>query len=75
MGENKMNNSSEIATSGAAMVEAQQLHKETGDTYIVTERKGKHNIYLDSEFSRELIKKNVEKIIYTTSRQQRGCNG
>jgi hypothetical protein len=75
MGENEMNNSSEIATSGAAMVEAQQLHKETGNTYIVAERKGKHNIYIDSKFSRELIKKNVEQIIYITPSQQGDSNG
>lgn len=54
---------------------AAQLHKQTGNAYIVAERKGKHNIYLDSEFSRELIKKNVEQIIYVTPNQQGGCNG
>jgi hypothetical protein len=70
-----MNCRPNITTTGSAMVEAQQLHKETGDTYIVAERKGKYNIYLDSEFSRELIKKNVEQIIYITPTQQGDSNG
>jgi len=65
----------QITTTGSAMFEALRLHNETGNNYIVAERKGKHNIYLDSEFSRELIKKNVEKIIYITPRQQGDCNG
>lgn len=62
-------------TTGSAMFEALRLHKETGNTYIVAERKGKHNVYIDSKFSRELIKKNVEQIIYTTPNQQGDCNG
>ena len=57
------------------MSEALRLHNETGNNYIVAEKNGKHNVYLDSEFSRELIKKNVEKIIYITPRQQGDCNG
>ena len=57
------------------MSDALRLHNETGNNYIVAERKGKYNIYLDSEFSRELIKKNAEKIIYITSRQQGDSNG
>ena len=75
MGENKMKCRPEITTTGSAMFEALRLHKETGDTYIVAERKGKHNIYIDSKFSRELIKKNVEQIIYITPSQQGDSNG
>jgi hypothetical protein len=57
-------------TSGQAIGDALCLHNETGGEYIVTEKNGKYQIYIDSEFSRELIKKNVEKIIYSTINPQ-----
>jgi hypothetical protein len=64
-----------MTTSGQAMFEALRLHNETGNNYIVAEKSGKHNVYLDSKFSRELIKKNVEQIIYITPSQQGDSNG
>jgi hypothetical protein len=64
-----------MTTSGQAMSDALRLHNETGNNYIIAEKNGKHNVYLDSEFSRELIKKNVEQIIYITPSQQGDSNG